>query len=54
MPGEPFELVTEMYALPKYYEKDPNCFSLLLCFLWHDGHRYRLWTVVTLATGFCP
>ena len=30
---EPFELVTEMYALPKYYEKDPTPIVSLFYFV---------------------
>ena len=53
---EPFELVTEMYALPKYYEKDPTPIVSLFyfCFLWHDGRRYRLWTVANGGDRLCP
>ncbi len=43
---EPFELVTEMYACLSITRKIRHrSFPFLLCFLWHDGRRYRLWPV---------
>lgn len=51
---EPFELVTEMYALPKYYEKDPTPIVSLFYFVFFGmmvaDIGYGL--LLTLATGF--
>lgn len=50
---EPFELVTEMYALPKYYEKDPTPIVSLFYFVFFGmmvaDIGYGL--LLTLATG---
>lgn len=51
---EPFELVTEMYALPKYYEKDPTPIVSLFYFVFFGmmvaDIGYGL--LLTVATGF--
>ena len=52
--GGAFELVTEMYALPKYYEKDPTPIVSLFYFVFFGmmvaDIGYGL--LLTLATGF--
>ena len=51
---EPFELVTEMYALPRYYEKDPTPIVSLFYFVFFGmmvaDIGYGL--LLTVATGF--
>ena len=32
---------------------DANRLSLLLCFLRHDGSRYRLWSLVDVGNWLC-